>query len=551
MASSGADGDAGAELLRVNAELAKERAEADRLRADIASAAVSFASGTTTHASLLSESDQRSPPAGEGVPTPTEGEDSTIRSLELQIQVARDSLAESAAAEAALAAEIALLSGQDALRPGGSGGAAAPSVAGDDAQSMAQRAADVLRKAAVASSAAAAGHDAVSRDAGRVASLKWREHSLPNLALVADCAADVATGVVVDRVFDGIVAFTSGRDRMVNNTDALVSVPSASKDYELVSCAEELSDASDAPLLATVASQYSTLTIDDATGARSVRLVAVSAALDCFRQLLEPHTLPPLALSAQQDTDREAGAKEGEKRTRAGSVERQGLVPSADGAAPHLSDASKAMAKAMFAPLLCSAPNRFHASDLQRLYCTDTDGVSLSTLLKKVANRSPVFLLIRDANQNVFGCYGPAAWRDSCTSNAPLRAARGCGGARAPADQSFALVYDSCAGSRSYGSGESFVFRQAGEDLQVYRWTRANRFFQISSHDHLAIGGGGQFALWLGDDLCYGTTAVCPTFGNPPLTFARRAGPDDRSGLVDFEIVVVEAWVPVPRGHLR
>jgi TLD len=114
------------------------------------------------------------------------------------------------------------------------------------------------------------------------------------------------------------------------------------------------------------------------------------------------------------------------------------------------------------------------------------------------------------------------------------------------------------AGTRSYGSGECFVFKQNGQSVDVFKWTRANKFFQWSSHEHLAIGGGGHFALWLDTDLASGTTAVCSTFGNPPLTTGRRsltAKTDDNVGvnmseMVDFEIVVIEAWVPVLRGHL-
>lgn len=116
----------------------------------------------------------------------------------------------------------------------------------------------------------------------------------------------------------------------------------------------------------------------------------------------------------------------------------------------------------------------------------------------------------------------------------------------------------SLAGTRSYGSGECFVFRLEEQDVDVFKWTRANNFFQLSSHEHLAIGGGGHFALWVDDDLAYGTTAECSTFGSPPLTSGRRRGASkeesaviDKGKLVDFEIVVVEAWTPVLRGHLE
>lgn len=195
---------------------------------------------------------------------------------------------------------------------------------------------------------------------------------------------------------------------------------------------------------------------------------------------------------------------------------------------PRLSHSSRCISNAGFSKVLHAAPARYHDCDLQRLYCTDVDGISMLTLLKKVADRAPVFILIRDTRRHTFGCYGSAAWRDSCT--------------------------------RSYGTGESFVFKLDGDTANVFKWTRANTFFQLSSHEHLAIGGGGHFALWIDGELARGTTAHCPTYDNPPLTTSRverangKKGDDVSSGdgdMVDFEIVVVEAWTPVLRGHLE
>lgn len=115
-------------------------------------------------------------------------------------------------------------------------------------------------------------------------------------------------------------------------------------------------------------------------------------------------------------------------------------------------------------------------------------------------------------------------------------------------------------GTRSYGSGESFVFKLNGHSANIFKWTRANTFFQLSSHEHLAIGGGGHFALWIDGELAHGTTAHCSTFDNPPLTVSRGERAKDKKDtavdisdgeMVDFEIVVVEAWSPVLPGHLE
>jgi TLD len=102
-------------------------------------------------------------------------------------------------------------------------------------------------------------------------------------------------------------------------------------------------------------------------------------------------------------------------------------------------------------------------------------------------------------------------------------------------------------GSRYYGTGESFVFAaDNSSEIDVYRWARSNHYFQLSSQDFLAVGGGGHFALWIDREITRGSTAQCSTFDNPPLV----SGSDLVDGLsVDFEIVVLEVWTPVLGGH--
>lgn len=77
-----------------------------------------------------------------------------------------------------------------------------------------------------------------------------------------------------------------------------------------------------------------------------------------------------------------------------------------------------------------------------------------------------------------------------------------------------------------YGTGECFVFKfttsasldksvQDEQEIQLFRWTKANSFFMNSSSSHLGIGGGGGgFAISLDSDLNQGTSNQCQTFGN-------------------------------------
>ncbi len=69
--------------------------------------------------------------------------------------------------------------------------------------------------------------------------------------------------------------------------------------------------------------------------------------------------------------------------------------------------------------------------------------------------------------------------------------------------------------------------------MEVFDWKYTNYFFQWSSREQVAMGGGGgHFGFVLDSDFLRGETNPCDTFGNPHLTSHR--------GL--FEILSVEVW---------
>lgn len=82
--------------------------------------------------------------------------------------------------------------------------------------------------------------------------------------------------------------------------------------------------------------------------------------------------------------------------------------------------------------------------------------------------------------------------------------------------------------------------------VKIFKWSRANSYFQFTSNTFLAIGGGAgsHFALWLDEDLLMGTTSDCATFASPPLT--TTSGIDD-ANCTEFKIVSLEVWRFVPR----
>lgn len=123
-----------------------------------------------------------------------------------------------------------------------------------------------------------------------------------------------------------------------------------------------------------------------------------------------------------------------------------------------MSNPSEVLEPSHCAKLILAIPARFRTGHWQMLYSTSFHGYSLHTFYLKVAKTSPTLLAVRESKGHVFGCYAAAAWKLSATY---------------------------------YGTGETFLF-SAEPTFEVYRWTHANSFFQLSSHDSLAIGGGGK-----------------------------------------------------------
>lgn len=166
--------------------------------------------------------------------------------------------------------------------------------------------------------------------------------------------------------------------------------------------------------------------------------------------------------------------------------------------------------------ILAHAPSRFSTSPaLRLLYSTRMDGISLTSMYAKCKNRAPTLLAIRDSGGARFGCFVTAPWTRETKPT-------------------------------YYGSGESFCWKaqdggsDGGESVNVYTWSRRNKYFQCSTAGYVALGGGGHFALRLDDDLMRGSSGACETYGSPCLASGE-----------EFECVVLELWaVETARGSL-
>ncbi|KAG6860808.1 hypothetical protein C0995_007388 [Termitomyces sp. Mi166 len=148
------------------------------------------------------------------------------------------------------------------------------------------------------------------------------------------------------------------------------------------------------------------------------------------------------------------------------------------------------------------------------IYSLDQHGISLNTLYDRCEAHMQVkpgtsapagaLLVIKDAGDALFG-----AWM----GKEGVHPSRGKG---------------------YYGSGESFLWKYIGGNLQVFKWTGKNDYVALCEPKYISFGGGdGNYGLYLDESLFEGSSAACPTFANEPLCSTGTKN----AGVVAFECV--------------
>jgi hypothetical protein len=207
-----------------------------------------------------------------------------------------------------------------------------------------------------------------------------------------------------------------------------------------------------------------------------------------------------------------------------------------ESASPHVLSPPLMESLSGFLPYSQSGENFFLRYSLVR------DGASMLTFLKRARGVQYAILALETVDGEVFGCFTGQAWRKNWNY---------------------------------FGTGESFLWKmrrsrmekttsileqaQLESEIDVYPFTRENKYIQLCTHDRIAVGGGTPkseekkindppiktqehewgFGLAIQGDLLEGTSSPCVTFGSPSLSNVHSDGSL-------FEIVNLELWTFTP-----
>jgi hypothetical protein len=237
----------------------------------------------------------------------------------------------------------------------------------------------------------------------------------------------------------------------------------------------------------------------DESPARAEAAVAGAATLTTKTSALSPRTDD----GAESSSDASSGGAAPPDTAR--PHHRHSLRDAPPAPPPTLSEQSHAVADpAVLAPVVAAIPARYRDSDLRVVYSTVHHGASIRTFMDSCALcKGPLLLFVRDKGGAVFGAF---------TTEPKWKLKK-----------------------KYYGTGEAFCFTLK-PNVAVYPWSHKNKFFQTATPESIAMGGGGAFALFLGDMFERGTSGDCETFDSPMLSSTEL-----------FEVTVFEAWELVPR----
>lgn len=148
---------------------------------------------------------------------------------------------------------------------------------------------------------------------------------------------------------------------------------------------------------------------------------------------------------------------------------------------------------------------RVHLTSLHQIkkwrciYSTAEMGFSYSLLLSCCRGEFPTLLVVMDSAHYVFGGFAASAWEVS---------------------------------KGYFGTGDSFLFSFGTcEEVQIYRPTYFNEYYQACDKDGLSMGSDPKPGLSLTKDMVNGLSGTCLTYDNQPLASEEF-----------FKLLNVEVW---------
>eukprot|EP00117_Sycon_ciliatum_P008621 scpid40768/ scgid11240/ TBC1 domain family member 24 len=159
-------------------------------------------------------------------------------------------------------------------------------------------------------------------------------------------------------------------------------------------------------------------------------------------------------------------------------------------------------------------PTRYQIMKPRRVFTSDDDGYSLSTLYERCGTEEPLLLLVRTTARDVFGAFLTVSLHER------LRGTK-------------AFSY--------FGSGETFLFSLLPH-ADCHRWTglsgdveagKSVDYFIAGDTKCLVVGGGDGYGIWLDASLDNGTSSKCTTFNNRSLVSTEDG---------NFHVAVIEIF---------
>ena len=166
------------------------------------------------------------------------------------------------------------------------------------------------------------------------------------------------------------------------------------------------------------------------------------------------------------------------------------------------------------AKIVSNLPLQYREYSWKCAYSLVRDGKSYATLYKKIKGFQGSLLIIKDSGGHVFGGFARQPW--------------------------------SMNHEGYYGTGETFVFTLE-PNINMYKWSEKNSLFMMLNDKAIAMGGGGSFAIYLDNNLYYGTSGNCETFNSPslssPISLLKNSDSLIKDSSSKFVCVDLEIWV--------